>query len=153
MPTHNIRITRILYIHISLRFLFLTAHAVRVKWSEVVAVGQTLWSISSQAGLQFLNVLVILMLSQSSFNYDTDQEIVWRSLGDWHCGLETFILGSSMRIHASLASSALPLCHLDSTCESNSNILGDQCPPIILESHRSLHAYITTFSIFCLSCR
>ena len=32
-------------------------------WSEVVAVGQNLWSISSQAGLQFLNILVTLSLS------------------------------------------------------------------------------------------
>ena len=45
-------------------------------WSEeVVAVGQTLRSISSQAGLQLLNVLVILTLSQSSFNYDTDHYV------------------------------------------------------------------------------
>ena len=33
------------------------------KWSEVVAVGQNLRSISSQAGLQLLNVLVNLTLS------------------------------------------------------------------------------------------
>ena len=44
------------------------------------------------------------IVSQSSFNYDTDHERVWRSLGDWPCVLETFILGSKMRTHASLAS-------------------------------------------------
>ena len=44
-----------------------------VKWSEVaVAVGKTMRSISSQAGLQLMNVFVILTLSKSSFNYDTD---------------------------------------------------------------------------------
>ena len=55
---------------------------IHMKWSEVVAVWQTLRSISSQAGLQLLNVLVVLTLSQSSFNYDTDHERVWRTLGD-----------------------------------------------------------------------
>ena len=68
--------------------------AVIVKWSEVVAVGQNLWSISSQAGLQLLNVLVILTLSHRSFNYDTDHGRVWITLGDLYCGLETFMLGS-----------------------------------------------------------
>ena len=80
-----------------------------VRWrSEVVAVGQTLRPISSQAGLQLLNVLVILKLSQSSFNYDTDHERVGRTLGDWHCGLGTFMLGSRMLTHASLASLHAP---------------------------------------------
>ena len=46
-------------------------HTVK-KWGEVVAVGQTLRSISSQAGLQLLSVLVTLMLSLRSFSYDTD---------------------------------------------------------------------------------
>ena len=75
-----------------------------VKWREVVVVGQTLRSISNQADLQLLNVLVILTLSQSSFNYDTDHERLWRTLGDRHCGLVTFILWSTMQTHASLAS-------------------------------------------------
>ena len=43
-----------------------------MKLSEVVAVGRNLRSISSQAGLQLLNVLVTLTLSHRSFNYDTD---------------------------------------------------------------------------------
>ena len=43
---------------------------------EVVAVGQNLRTISSQAGLQLLNVLVTLTLSHRSFNYDTDHERV-----------------------------------------------------------------------------
>ena len=43
-----------------------------VEEVEVVAVGQNLRSISSQAGLQLLNVLVILTLSHRSFNYNTD---------------------------------------------------------------------------------
>ena len=64
-----------------------------VVWSEVVAVGQNLRSISSQGGLQLLNVLVTLTLSHRSFNYDTDQTKVWITLGHWHCGLETFMLG------------------------------------------------------------
>ena len=63
-------------------------------WSEVVAVGQNLRSISSQAGLKLLNVLVTLTLSHRSFNYDTGHMRVWMTLGDWHCGLETFMLGS-----------------------------------------------------------
>ena len=57
--------------------------------SEVVAVVQNLRSISSQAGLQLLNVLVTLTLSHRSFNYDTDHGRVWITLGGWHCGLET----------------------------------------------------------------
>ena len=65
-----------------------------VKWSEVVAVGQNLRSISTQAGLELLNVLVTLTLSHRSFNYDTDHGRVWITLGDRHCGLETFMLGS-----------------------------------------------------------
>ena len=64
------------------------------KWSEVVAVWQNLRFIFSQAGLQLLNVLVTLTLSHRSFNYDTDHGSVWITLGDWHCGLETFMLGS-----------------------------------------------------------
>ena len=31
MPTHDIRLTRILYMYISLRFRILTVHAVRVE--------------------------------------------------------------------------------------------------------------------------
>ena len=57
-----------------------------IMWSEIVAVGQSLRSISSQAGLQLLNVWVILTPSQSSFNYDTDHGRVWRMLGEWHYG-------------------------------------------------------------------
>ena len=71
-----------------------------VKWSEVVAVGQNMRSISSRAGLQLLNVLVTLTLSHWSFNYDADHGRVWITLGDWHCGLETFMLGSRFRTHA-----------------------------------------------------
>ena len=52
--------------------------------------------------------LVILTLPQSSFNYDADQERVWITLGDWPCSLETFILGSTMRTNASLASLYAP---------------------------------------------
>ena len=66
----------------------------KVKWSEVLAVGHNLLSISSQAGLQLLTVLVTLTLSHRSFNYDTGHGRVWLTLGDWHCGLETFMLGS-----------------------------------------------------------
>ena len=44
----------------------------RSRSEEVVAVGQNLRPISSQAGLQLLNVLVTLTLSHRSFNYDTD---------------------------------------------------------------------------------
>ena len=74
-----------------------------LKWSEVVAVGQNLRSISSQAGLQLLNVLVTLTLSHRSFNYDTDYGRVWIKLGDWHCGLETFMLGPrSDRLQSSI---------------------------------------------------
>ena len=65
-----------------------------MKWSELVAVGQNFRSISSQAGQQLLNVLVTLTLSHISFNYDTDHRRVWITLSDWHCGLETFMLGS-----------------------------------------------------------
>ena len=65
-----------------------------LKWSEVIAAGQNLRSISIQAGLQLLNVLVTLTMSHRSFNYDTDHGRVWTTLGDWHCGLETFMLGS-----------------------------------------------------------
>ena len=36
------------------------------KWSEVVAVGQNLRSISSQAGQQLLNVLVTLLIGHST---------------------------------------------------------------------------------------
>ena len=32
MPTHDIRFTRILHIHVLLRFLILTVRAVRVQW-------------------------------------------------------------------------------------------------------------------------
>ena len=51
-------------------------------------------SIFIQDGVQLLNVLVTLTLSHRSFTYDTDHERVWITLGDWHCGLETFMLGS-----------------------------------------------------------
>ena len=68
--------------------------AVYMKWSEIAAVGQNLRSISSQAGLQLLNVLVTLILSHRSFNYDTYHGRVWITLCDWHCGLENFMLGS-----------------------------------------------------------
>ena len=78
------------------------------NWSEVVAVWQILLFVSSQAGLELLNALVILTLSQSSFNYDTDHGRVWRTLGDWHRCLETFILWSRIRTHASLASLHAP---------------------------------------------
>ena len=79
----------------------------REMWSsEVVAVGQNLRSISSQAGLQLLNVFVTLTLSHRSFNYDTDQGRVWITLGDWHCGLETFMLGSRFRTHAQSSNTA-----------------------------------------------
>ena len=47
-------------------------HPLNGALPEVVAVGQNLRSISSQAGLQLLNVLVTLTLSHRSFNYDTD---------------------------------------------------------------------------------
>ena len=67
---------------------------------QLLNVGQTLSSISSQAGLQVLNVLVALTLSPRSFNYDTAHGRVCRTLGHWHCGLETFILGWRIRTHA-----------------------------------------------------
>ena len=45
------------------------------KFSAVVMLGQTLRSIFRQACL-LLNILVTIMLSPSSFNYDTDQQKV-----------------------------------------------------------------------------
>ena len=76
-----------------------------MRWS-IVAVGQNLRSISSQAGLQLLNVLVTLTLSHRSFNNDTDHGRVWITLGDWHCGLETFMLGPRFRTHAQSSNTA-----------------------------------------------
>ena len=70
------------------------SYSALLKWSEGVAVGQDLPSISSQAGLQLQNVLVTLTLSHRSFKDDTDHGRVWITLGDWHCVLETFMLGS-----------------------------------------------------------
>ena len=81
--------------------------SVAVKWrSEAVPVGQNLRSISSQTGLQLLIVLVTLTLSHRSFNYDTDHGTVWITLGDWHYGIETFMLGSRFRTHAQSSNTA-----------------------------------------------
>ena len=77
-----------------------------IKWSEVVAVGQTFRSIFSQTGLQVLNVSVTFTLSASTFNCYTDHgrecEI---ALGHWHCrlGLLTGIDISNPRALSSLA--------------------------------------------------
>ena len=61
------------FVRISKKYIYFNNGVIlQVKWSEVVAVGQNLLSISSQAGLQLLNVLVTLTLSHRSFNYDTD---------------------------------------------------------------------------------
>ena len=65
---------------------------IEVKWSSS---GRTELAIHlQQVGLQLMNVLVTLILSHRSFNYDTDHGRVWITLGDWHCGLKTFMLGS-----------------------------------------------------------
>ena len=53
-------------------------------WSEVVAVGQNLRSISSQAGLQLLNVLVTLTLSHVTTDAITGYEIFSKQLPSQH---------------------------------------------------------------------
>ena len=74
-------------------------------WSEVVAVGQTFRSISSEAGLQLLNVLRCPKVHSTTTQ--TMGECEERSVTNTHCGLETF-MWSTMLTHASLASLHAP---------------------------------------------
>ena len=61
-------------------------------------MGQTFWSISSQTVLQLSECffLVTLMLSSSTFYYETDQRKCEIMLSGWHCSLRFFKLGCQL---------------------------------------------------------
>ena len=65
----TLRVTARMSLHVA---AVLSLRVTTGRSEEVVGVGQNLRFISSQAGLQLLNVLVTLPLYHRSFNYHTD---------------------------------------------------------------------------------